>query len=277
MPADPDRTFDTGPNVRSAPSQAPHAGTERGFDSHTLQIERSAFRFRLARYARLRGRAPTTIGVLMKKPSRYEPGMHLLSQGESGGKAFLIKSGWTYTSSSKSSGARQVHDVQIPGDIAGLHGLVMPFTLYDVTAMTRVEVCELSVDHLVDAMAEDPELSPFLLWLLACEHAVAGERLIDLGRRTAIERIAHFILELATRLKLAGTETSASFVCPMTHYLIGDALGLTSVHVNRMLRDLKAAGLVQHHCGSMHVMDRAGLVSLAKFDSTYLDCSLVRD
>lgn len=232
-----------------------------------------AFRFKLEKYARLTGRALESADLLLRSSRRFDPGMHLVRQGEPAGQVFIIKKGWTFTSSSRPDGARQVHDVQIPGDVAGLPNFLMPFTLNDLTAITRVEVFEIKADRLAQATAEDPELLRFLLWLLACDIAVAGEHLIGIGRRTAIQRTAHFIMELATRLKFAGVETEIGFDCPMTQYLLGDALGLTSVHVNRMMRELRTAGLVHHHCGWVRLLDKARLANLAMFESAYLDCA----
>jgi len=83
--------------------------------------------------------------------------------------------------------------------------------------------------------------------------------------------MAHFILELATRMRLAGVGTELAFPCPMTQYLLADALGLTSVHVNRMMRELRSAGLVQHRRGWIRLLDRERLMDMARFDSAYLD------
>lgn len=274
MPRNADRAFRAEASLRS---QVPKPDSlETGLDmsgvrhSSVLPLP-EAFRYKLERYARLRGRAPKSMDALLKSSRGFEPGVQLLCQGERAGQVFIVKQGWTFTSCSQPNGTRQIHNVQIPGDVAGLQNLLMPFTLCDLTAITRVEACEIGADCLAEAAATDPELAHFLLWLLACEIAVAGERLIGVGRRTAIERTAHFILELAARLKLAGLETENAFACPMTQHLFGDSLGLTSVHVNRMMRELRTAGLVHHQCGWLRVLDRERLARMAMFDSAYLD------
>ncbi len=231
----------------------------------------------LERYERLTGSSPYSICSLTKSIRSFEPGMQLLCQGERAGSAFIIERGWTFSSSLQPSGARQILDVQIPGDVAGLHSLFTPYALHDVTAITRVEVYEINAHLLAEAIARDPGLAPFLLWLSTGKFAVAAERLTDLGRRTALERTAHFILELATRMRLAGIGTEFAFPCPMTQSLLGDALGLTSVHVNRMMRELRVAGLAHHHCGWVRLLDKKKLADLAKFDSTYLDCANLMD
>ncbi len=237
----------------------------------------SPFEHRLERYERLTGSLPKSISLLLNSMRIFRPGAQLLNQGEATGSVFIIDDGWTFSSSPQHSGARQVLDVQIPGDMAGLQSFARPFTLHDLTAITRVEAYEISSALLGEAIATDSALAPFLLWLSANESAVAAERLTDLGRRSALERTAHFILELETRMRLVGAGTDAAFHCPMTQYLFGDALGLTSVHVNRMMRELRTAGLAHHQRGWIRVLDREKLVELAKFDSAYLDCKCARD
>ena len=99
------------------------------------------------------------------------------------------------------------------------------------------------------------------------------EHLVGLGRRDAIKRISHFLLELCTRLSLLGLGSTAGYDCPLTQYHLADALGLTSVHVNRVLRDLRQAELVSFRAGRVTFLDYEGLVDLAEFDPTYLDQS----
>lgn len=237
----------------------------------------SPFEHRLERYGHLTGSLPKSIRLLLNSIRCFEPGAQLLNQGEPAGSVFIIDDGWTFSSSAQHTGARQVLDVQIPGDMAGLQSLARPVTLHDVTAITHVKVYEISSEILAEAIAADSALAPFLLWLSAGESAVAAERLTDLGRRSALERTAHFILELEMRMRLVGAGSDAAFQCPMTQYLFGDALGLTSIHVNRMMRELRTAGLAHQQRGWIRVLDRERLVELAKFDSAYLDCACSRD
>ncbi len=97
------------------------------------------------------------------------------------------------------------------------------------------------------------------------------EHLVSLGRRNAQERTAHFLLELGARLTLVGMGTADGYACPLSQYLLADALGLTAVHINRVLRELREAGLVSFQKGQVEFHDLAGLVALADFDLAYLD------
>ena len=97
------------------------------------------------------------------------------------------------------------------------------------------------------------------------------EHLVDLGRRNALERTAHFLLELGARLKLVGLGSAAGYACPLSQYLPSDALGLSAVHINRVLRELREDGLLTFRNGQVTFDDYERLVTLANFDKAYLD------
>jgi CRP-like cAMP-binding protein len=97
------------------------------------------------------------------------------------------------------------------------------------------------------------------------------EHLVDIGRRDAKGRMAHFLLELGARLKLVGLATREGYACPLSQYMLADALGLSAVHVNRVLRELREDGLVTFQRGQVTFDDFDGLVTIAEFDWHYLD------
>lgn len=97
------------------------------------------------------------------------------------------------------------------------------------------------------------------------------EHLVGLGRRAASERTAHLLLELGARLRLVGIGDKAGYACPLTQYLLADALGLSAIHVNRVLRELREAGLVTFQGGQVTFDDYERLVDFAQFDRGYLD------
>ncbi len=228
------------------------------------------FGLKLERYAMQGGRAPQSIRSLMDSKRTFEPGVSLMQQGDAGGVAYIIEHGWTFSSNVLRNGSRQILDVQIPGDVAGLQSLPVPSAVNDVTAITTVQAFEIQLDAVMHAISSDPDLAAFIFWLSAQQTDVASVRLIDIGRRTSIERMAHFILELATRLRLAGIGSDSGFPCPLTQYLLGDALGLTSVHVNRVLRDLRTAGLAHHQRGWISLLNADELSAIAGFSGAYL-------
>jgi CRP-like cAMP-binding protein len=97
------------------------------------------------------------------------------------------------------------------------------------------------------------------------------EHLVNLGLRSAEERMAHFLLELAARLKLVGLGDMTGYDCPLTQYHLADALGLSAVHVNRVLRHMREEGFVTFQKGRVVFDDFVRLKGLAGFDTAYLD------
>ena len=97
------------------------------------------------------------------------------------------------------------------------------------------------------------------------------EHLVSLGRRTATERTAHFLLELGARLRLVGLADKSGFKCPLSQYLLADALGLSAVHINRVLRELREARLLTFQKGRVTFDNYDALVGLVDFDRAYLD------
>ena len=97
------------------------------------------------------------------------------------------------------------------------------------------------------------------------------EHLVSLGRRDAVERTAHFLLEMGSRMILAGLGSYEGYQCPLSQYLLADALGLTPVHINRVLRKLREDGLVTFRKGQVMFDDFDRLVEFAEFDKAYLD------
>ena len=110
-----------------------------------------------------------------------------------------------------------------------------------------------------------------MLWAASRDEAMVVEHLVGLGRRDATERMAHFLLELYARLRLVGQAKENRFACPLSQYLLADALGLSAVHVNRVLRQLREEGLCTFQKGVVVLDDYEGMVRLAGFDRAYLD------
>ena len=106
--------------------------------------------------------------------------------------------------------------------------------------------------------------------MAAREAAIYGEHIVDIGRRSAYERLAHLILELLTRLRSVGLADELSYVLPLTQELIADVLGLSGPHVSRMLRSMREEGLVTIDDHRLTVVDLESLTQLAGFEGDYL-------
>ena len=112
---------------------------------------------------------------------------------------------------------------------------------------------------------ELPRLGAAILWAASRDEAMVVEHLVSIGRRSAIERTAHFFLELSERLQLVGLATDREFDCPLNQYVLADALGLSAIHVNRVLRQLRERKLMTLKDRRVTILDRAKLNILAGF------------
>ena len=211
------------------------------------------------------------LAVFHQRRRAFEPGVDLVRQGQLGQLAYILADGWVCSYKLLPNGTRQIVDFQIPGDFLGLRSVLFRTADHNVEAMTKVEVSEVSPNDLIDAFANTPRLATAVLWAASRDEAMVVEHLVDIGRRNALERTAHFLLELGARLKLVGLGTKEGYACPLSQYMLADALGLSAVHINRVLRQLREEGLLTFRSGQVIFDDFERLVELADFDTAYLD------
>ena len=134
-----------------------------------------------------------------------------------------------------------------------------------------MQASEIRQSDLFAAFSATPRLATAVLWAASRDEAMLVEHLIDLGRSSATERMAHFLRELGARLRLVGMADRNGYACPLSQYLLADALGLSAVHVNRVLRELREQGLLTFQKGRVVFDDYDALIEFAGFDRGYLD------
>ncbi|MBR2655579.1 MAG: Crp/Fnr family transcriptional regulator [Loktanella sp.] len=201
----------------------------------------------------------------------FAVGRDIVHQGQTAQSAYILAAGWACSYKIQSSGSRQIVDFQIPGDFLGLRSVLFRASDHNIEPVTRVEASEVVAKDLFETFNTTPRLATAVLWAASRDEAMVVEHLVGIGRRDAKERMAHFLLELGARLKLVGLGSVTGYACPLSQYLLADAMGLTAVHVNRVLRELREAGLVTFQQGQVVIHDLDGLVLLADFDKSYLD------
>jgi CRP-like cAMP-binding protein len=167
-------------------------------------------------------------------------------------------------------GRRQILNIALPGDFVGFPACFFERALYPISALTEVVLASISFDILINLFEGHPHLAAAIFWSFSSEAAIYTERLTDIGRRTALERVAHFLLELLTRFQIIGLADECSFPMPLTQELLGDALGLSLPHVNRTLRQLREDGLVSIEAHQVFIKDVEALSALADFEKSYL-------
>lgn len=164
------------------------------------------------------------------------------------------------------NGKRQVLSIILPGDIIGMPSAFFRSAPYSVTTLSDVTVQVISLAKFLDLCRCVPSLAIAMLWCTAHELAVYAGHIVDLGRRPPLERVAHFLLELHSRLQAVGHAAADGFEMPLSQEIIGDLLGLSAPHVNRMLHQLKREGLISLEHRRVRFEDPEGLRLLARFE-----------
>ncbi|MFN3525718.1 MAG: Crp/Fnr family transcriptional regulator [Paracoccus sp. (in: a-proteobacteria)] len=201
----------------------------------------------------------------------FVAGRDLVHQGQSKHAAYILMSGWVCSYKVQADGSRQIVDFQIPGDFLGLRSVLLRTSDHSFEPVVESTATEVLASDLVTAFDEAPRLAAAILWAASRDEAMVVEHLVGIGRRAADVRVAHFLLELGARLALVGLGDKSGYACPLTQYHLADALGLSAVHVNRVLRQLRESGLATFRDGRVSFDDHAGLVAMADFDTAYLD------
>ena len=167
-------------------------------------------------------------------------------------------------------GGRQIVDVHVPGDFADLHSFTLKRLDTAIVALTPVRVATVSHAGLEAITRDFPHLTRVLWFLTNLDAAIHREWEVSLGRRSALGRLAHLFCELRTRLALVGLADEGGYDCRLTQIQMGECMGLTSVHVNRTLRELRERGLVEVRRTRVDLLDPEGLEAVAEFTPDYL-------
>lgn len=167
-------------------------------------------------------------------------------------------------------GRRQLTGFLIPTDFCDLRLFIMQRMDDSVAALTPTIVATIPRDRLQDLIEAHPRVARAMWWIGLVEHAVLREWLVNVGQRTALERVSHLLCELYVRLESAGLAADGRFELPITQAELGDTLGLSTVHVNRTLRDLRTQGLIETSGKVYVIKDLARLARVAIFAPGYL-------
>lgn len=208
---------------------------------------------------------------LHRRRRTFPAGRDLVSQGDTEQAAYILAAGWVCSYKLQPDGSRQIVDFQIPGDFLGLRSVLLRTSDHSFEPITDIEAAEVQKGDLLDSFEKTPRLATALFWAASRDEAMVVEHLVGVGRRDAEARMAHFLLELNARLALVGLADRTGYDCPLTQYHLADALGLSAVHVNRVLRTLREKGLVTFRDGRVTLHDFDRLIALADFDPAYLD------
>jgi CRP-like cAMP-binding protein len=193
-------------------------------------------------------------------------GQRLTEEGQVSQKVYVLRDGWACSYKDLANGNRQIISFPVPGDCVGVRSSLLKTADHTFAALTDVVVKAVEPEHLVNCLGQFPRLAAALLWSVSRDEAMVVDHLVSIGRRNAKERTAHFFLELRERLALIGSASETEYSCPLNQYVLADALGLTAIHVNRVLRQLREEKLLTIRSGKVEIHDLAGLKKLAGYE-----------
>jgi CRP-like cAMP-binding protein len=217
----------------------------------------------------LRDDEMAALSALPVRVAEFAKGDTIVREGERPQHSFVILSGTTCALKHSGDGARQILLFHIPTDVPDLQSLHLDILDFGVSAAARTQVGFIAHRDIRAIYHRFPRLADALWRITLVDASIFREWELNLGQRDAYARIAHFFCEMAARMKLAGLGDD-SFAMPLTQQEIGDATGLSSIHVNRIERDLRTAGLSELKRGRLTILDWKGLQEAGDFDPTYL-------
>lgn len=182
----------------------------------------------------------------------------------------LLLDGWMARAKDLQSGQRQLAELQVGGDFVDLHGFVLKRLDHDILTLSRCRIAVVPHDRLKALTERYPHLTRLYWFMTNVDAAIQREWTLSLGRRTAISRLAQLFCELRVRLGIVGLADNDSYDFPLTQVEVGECLGLTSVHVNRTLQELRRRGIVELESRQVRILDLPALESIAEFDNRYL-------
>lgn len=222
-------------------------------------------------FVRLSSEDKATLDAMAKtRVRRYAPRDDVVREGEAPRDMHVILSGWAYRYKTLEDGRRQILAFFLPGDVCDLNMHLLREMDHSFGALTQLTVAELPQRMIEDITAEHPRLMQALTWETLVNLAIQREWTLNLGQRTAIERISHLLVELHARLRAVGLAEADSCAMPATQTDLADATGLTAVHVNRTLQEMRARNLVKLKSGVLAFPDLDALKRTALFNPNYL-------
>jgi CRP-like cAMP-binding protein len=180
-------------------------------------------------------------------------------------KLSFVKDGYAVRYKLLRNGKRQILNVVLPGDIIGLPGSFYERATYSVMAISELRLHVCSLDAYVQMCYRQPQFGLALAWMAVQEAATYAEHVIDVGRRTPIERLSHFLIELHTRLLAVGRAEPTRFTLPFSQEVIADVLGLSVPHLNRMMQRLRAEKLIANRERTVEFVDADAMHALAHY------------
>jgi CRP-like cAMP-binding protein len=245
------------------------AERERGLSAAVSDTSNPLIR-KLSHFAPLSDSDRQVLDALAAHDEFFPADVDIVSEGSVPRSVFLLKEGMAIRYRNLPDGGRQIMTFLIPGDLCDIHVFLLKAMDHSIGTVTPVRVAPISRESMMDLFSHRPRISAALWWSSLQEEAMLRERIVSLGRRDARGRIAYLLCELLWRHAAVGLTNGDRFRLPLTQAELGDTLGLTPVHVNRVLKEFRQRGLIAMEHRVINLLDVQGLQDRAAFNKAYL-------
>ena len=225
---------------------------------------------KLRRHAHLSSEEEQAIRNAVTETRSFAADKILIRNGVELNSSLLLLDGWLARSKDLPGGDRQVTQLHVAGDFADLHSYTLKRLDHDVATLSECLIAVVPHARLKELTERFPRLAR-LYWLSTnVDAAITRELALSLGRRSALSGMAHLFCELYVRLEMVGRAQGDGYDFPLTQRELAECLGLTVVHANRTLQELRRRRVLEFENRRLTVRDRKGLEGIAEFDPAYL-------
>ena len=226
---------------------------------------------KLDNYGRLTRPDKDFLTSATQRPQFFGARQDIVEEGEAPVAVNLILEGWACRYKQFEDGRRQIISFFLPGDMCDPYVFLFRAMDQSIGTLTPATLARISVQSIRAMTAQSTTLAEAFWWDIQVSAQIQREWIVSLGRRSALERIAHLFCELAVRMRRAFQITGQDYDLPLTQADLGEAMGLSTVHVNRSLQDLRSTGYISLRGRRLTIHDEDGLRGLAMFNPSYLD------
>lgn len=199
-------------------------------------------------------------------PARYD----LIREGDKPVCVFVMLEGWACRYKLLPEGGRQITAFLMPGDFCDMHVAVLDEMDHSIATLTRSRVAMIPRGKMEDLIETRPAITRAFWRTQLVDEGVLRAWIVSMGRRSSIQRVSHLLCELYVRARSIGLTSDDRCELPISQIVLADALGLTPVHVNRVLRKLRLRGVMEKHARMLVIVNIIELGIVAGFDENYL-------
>ena len=225
---------------------------------------------KLRGFAELGDEECKALARVTSEPRAYRSRQDLIREGDQPGPVFVILDGWAFRYKVLPSGSRQIMAFLMPGDACDLHIGMLATMDHSIQTATSAQVATISRQVMDEIMDAHPRIARAMYIAQLVDESTLRAWIVSLGRRSSAERAAHLLLELHIRAVRTGVASQDGMEFPLYQAVLADALGMSPVHVNRVLQDLRQSGAIALRRGVLRIQNAAALTQFSGFDEGYL-------